>query len=185
MITIGKIDFDALRQQVEAEFAQEQSEKQRFRWTQELTDRLIALVDEQKTVPDIAAALGVPEDKVRNKLQVLKARVPSAGKADKPKTESVLTENAPNMQSTPVESDSETSDIEPDKVLDRVIFAALDKMVGEVDDFGVMSGIWRAALETMERYLKGVMPVVRQHPATESHFAAIAAAIAYDDLAQT
>ena len=79
MITIGKIDFDALRQQVEAEFAQEQSEKQRFRWTQELTDRLIALVDEQKTVPDIAAALGVPDDKVRNKLQVLKARVPSGG----------------------------------------------------------------------------------------------------------
>lgn len=161
---MGKIDFDALRQQVEAEFAQAQSEKQRFYWTKELTDRLIALVDEQKTVPDIAAALGVPEDKVRNKLQVLKARVPRV------KPSKAEPENAPETHT------------EPPTNIDRMVFEAFSEFVGLVDDYGRTADCWRQAMHTIEQHLSGCVALVREHPETETHLCKVAAIVAYDEI---
>ena len=53
---MGKIDFDALRKEVEAEFP-DKPKKPYFKWSREQTEQLVSLIDEQKTVPEIAAAL--------------------------------------------------------------------------------------------------------------------------------
>lgn len=172
---MGKIDFDALRKEVEAEFP-DKPKKPYFKWSREQTEQLVSLIDEQKTVPEIAAVLGVPEDKVHTKLKVLRAKVPGVKKA---KSAPVPAETAPKAQDAPAAADKPA---EPVADLDRLVFRAFDTLVGKVDDFDRMADCWREALRLIEKQLDGCAVLLRQHPDTEEHLAVIAAIVAYDEL---
>ena len=50
------------------------SKRPYFRWTAEMTEKLVDLVDQQKTAEEIAVALCVPLDCVKSKLATLKAK---------------------------------------------------------------------------------------------------------------
>lgn len=66
--------------------------------------------------------------------------------------------------------------------LDRLVFRAFDTLVGKVDDFDRMAAVWRRGLAIIEKQVNELACIVRQHPDTETHLAAIAAIVAYDEL---
>lgn len=141
-----------------------------FRWTAEMTEKLVDLVDQQKNAEEIAVALCVPVDRVKIKLAALKAKVPSV-KPSKANSKSEL--NAP---------EAPESEPEPPTNIDRIIFAAFNEFVGLVDDFDRTADCWRQAMHTIEQHLSGCVTLVREHPETEPHLCKIAAIIAYDEI---
>lgn len=158
------------------------SKRPYFRWTAEMTEKLVDLVDQQKTAEEIAVALCVPLNCVKSKLATLKAKVPSV---KPPKIEPATpkpepsTEPVPEVSTEPVAPESEP---EPPTNIDCMIFMAFDQLVGLVDDYDRMANCWRQAMHTIEQHLSGCMALVREHPETEPHLCKIAAIIAYDEI---
>ena len=157
------------------------SKRPYFRWTEEMTEKLVDLVDQQKTAEEIAVELCVPLDRVKSKLATLKAKVPSVKppKAKPEPLELMLVE--PKEPETHEETHEETH-AEPPIALDRVIFRAFDELVGRVDDFDRMAANWRCALTLMESYLRDQFGTIRSCPDTAKHFAAIAAILAQSEI---
>lgn len=152
-----------------------QSKRPYFCWTEEMTEKLVDLVDQQKTAEEIAVELCIPVERVRTKLTALKAKVPSVkpSKAD--------SKFEPKEPETHEETHEETH-AEPPIALDRVIFTAFDELVGRVDDFDRMAANWRHALTLMESYLRDQFGTIRSCPDTAKHFAAIAAILAQSEI---
>lgn len=116
--------------------------------------------------------LCIPLDRVKRKLAMLKAKVPSVmpPKAEPvtPKPE-LSTEPVPEVSTEPV-------------ALDRIIFAAFSEFVGLVDNYDRTADCWRKALRLIEKQLDGCTAMIAQHPETETHLCKVAAIIAYDEL---
>ena len=142
------------------------SKRPYFRWTEEMTEKLVNLIDQQKTAEEIAAALCIPLDRVKAKLTALKAKVPSVS-VKPPKAEPV---NAPEPPT------------EPPIDVDRIIFAAFSEFIGLVDNYDRTAGCWRKALRLIEKQLEGCTAMIAQHPDTETHLCKVAAIVAYDEL---
>ena len=175
-----------------------QSKRPYFRWTAELTEKLVNLIDEQKTAEEISVALCVPLDRVKSKLATLKAKVPSVkpskaeSAAPKPepsvkptKAEPATPKQEPSTEPVPeVSTEPEAPESEPELPtnIDCMIFMAFDQLVGLVDDYDRMANCWRQAMHTIEQHLSGCVALVREHPETEPHLCKIAAIIAYDEL---
>lgn len=89
-----------------------QSKRPYFRWTAELTEKLVNLVDEQKTAEEIAVELCVPLDRVKSKLATLKAKVPSV---KPPKAEPATPKQEPSTEPVPeVSTEPEAPESEPE-----------------------------------------------------------------------
>lgn len=159
-----------------------QSKRPYFRWTAEMTEKLVDLVDQQKTAEEIAVALCVPVDRVKIKLAALKAKVPSVKPS---KAEPVTPNPEPSTETVPevsTELEAPASGPEPPTNIDCMIFMAFDWLVGLVDDYDRMANCWRQAIHIIEQHLSGCVALVREHPETEAHLCKIAAIIAYDEL---
>ena len=143
-----------------------------FRWTEEMTEKLVDLVDQQKTAEEIAVELCIPLDRVKNKLAMLKAKVPSVKPS---KTEPVTPKPEPSTEPVPEVSTEPVA-------LDRIIFAAFSEFVGLVDNYDRTADCWRKALRLIEKQLDGCTAMIAQHPETETHLCKVAAIIAYDEL---
>jgi len=150
-----------------------ESKRPYFRWTAEMTEKLVDLVDQQKTAEEIAVELCIPLDRVKSKLTALKAKVQSVVKP--PKAEPVTPKPEPSTEPVPEVS------AEP-VALDRIIFAAFSAFVGLVDNYDRTADCWRQAMHTIEQHLSGCVTLVREHPETEESVCRIAAIIAYDEL---
>ena len=148
-----------------------QSKRPYFRWTEEMIEKLVDLVDQQKTAEEIAVELCITVERVRTKLTALKAKVPSVKPS---KADSKFEPKEPETH--------EETHAEPPIALDRVIFTAFDELVGRVDDFDRMAANWRCALTLMESYLRDQFGTIRSCPDTAKHFAAIAAILAQSEI---
>lgn len=158
-----------------------QSKRPYFRWTEEMTEKLVDLVDQQKTAEEIAVELCIPVERVRTKLTALKAKVPSV-KPPKAKPEPLELTLVEAKEPETHEETHEETHAEPPIALDRVIFTAFDELVGRVDDFDRMAANWRCALTLMESYLRDQFGTIRGCPDTAKHFAAIAAILAQSEI---
>ena len=149
-----------------------QSKRPYFRWTEEMTEKLVDLIDQQKTAEEIAVELCIPLDCVKRKLTALKARVPSVMP---PKAEPATPKPEPSTEPVPEVSTEPVA-------LDRIIFAAFSEFIGLVDNYDRTADRWRKALRLIEKQLDGCTAMIAQHPETETHLCKIAAIIAYDEL---
>lgn len=159
-----------------------QSKRPYFRWTDEMTEKLVDLVDQQKTAEEIAVALCVPVDRVKIKLAALKAKVPSVKPS---KAEPVTPKPEPSTKTVPevsTEPEVPESEPEPPTNIDCMIFMAFDRLIGLVDDYDRMANCWRQAMHTIEQHLSGCVTLVREHPETEESVCRIAAIVSYDEL---
>lgn len=154
-----------------------QSKRPYFCWTEEMTEKLVNLVDEQKTAEEIAVELCIPVERVRTKLTALKAKVPSVtpSKANSKPSKA-------NSKSELNEPETPESGPEPPTNIDRIIFAAFSEFIGLVDNYDRTADCWRQAMHTIEQHLSGCVALVREHPETEAHLCKIAAIIAYDEI---
>lgn len=148
------------------------SKRPYFRWTEEMTEKLVDLVDQQKTAEEIAVELCIPVERVRTKLTALKAKVPSA---KPPKAEPATPKPEPSTEPVPEVSTEPVA-------LDRIIFAAFSEFIGLVDNYDRTAGCWRKALRLIEKQLDGCTAMIAQYPETETHLCKIAAIVAYDEL---
>lgn len=179
---MSKIDFDSIRRQVEAEVAS--TDKRRtpaegrtyFKWTDDMTARLVDLIDLGKDVNDIAAALQVPVEKVVSKCKTMRAKMISGTPAPK----ATIEEDKPAPVAAPPEDKPISA--KPTQQMDRVIYGALNQLEAMIDDFEGMVRIWRHALELIELWALGLQKQIERYPQAESHFAAIGAIVAYDEI---
>lgn len=169
---MGKIDFGAIRAAVEAE--DNATDKRRkppeehtyFKWTQEMIDRLTALVDQQKTAEEISQELSIPLDKVQYKLTALKAKVPSA------------TRTAKAIKSVPSGEGATKTPL-----LDKVVFHAFDELVLRLQADGEdPARTFRCALDMIELWAEGLQSQIDALPAAWPHFAAIGAMGTYQKI---
>lgn len=173
-------DWDAIRNTAEKKAAAEteketSSERTYFRWSKEQTDKLVALVDKQKTAEEIAETLGVPLDKVRNKLAMLKAKTPSVTQKPKAPLAVHTEQSALSRAQKPVAAPAEQTD--------WVVFYALDELVLRLQADGEdPSRTFRRALEILDLWAEGLREQIEKLPAARAHFAAIGALAAYQEL---
>lgn len=168
-----KFDFNAIREKVES--ADAAAREPYFRWSKEQTDKLIALVDKQKTAEEISRELGVPLDKVRNKLAMLKAKTPSV--TQKPKAP--LAVHTEQIALSPVQKPAAAQA----EQTDWVVFCALDELVLRLQADGEdPSRMFRRALGILDLWAEGLREQIEKLPTARGHFAAIGAIAAYQEL---
>lgn len=184
---MGKVDFDAIRTAVEAEDSA--TDKRRkppedrtyFKWSAALTDKLTALVDQQKTAEEISAELGVPLDKVKSKLAALKAKVPTALKTTTEPVASMPMAETTELLHIPAEPQGAKP--KQNELLDRVVFYALDELVLRLQADGEDPAMtFRCALDMLDLWAEGLREQIEYMPAAMAHFAAIGAIMAYQKI---